>query len=82
MNYFARSFIKKILDNPVYTGKIAYGRSATEKVKGSRDQYRRVKADDYMLVDGMHEAIIDKEIWEAARLRRKEKVSNGIRRIA
>lgn len=82
LNYFARSFIKKILDNPVYTGKIAYGRSATEKVKGSRDQYRRVKADDYMLVDGMHEAIIDKEIWEAARLRRKEKVSNGIRRIA
>lgn len=82
LNYFARSFIKKILDNPVYTGKIAYGRSATEKVKGSRDQYRRVKADDYMLVDGMHEAIIDKEIWEAARLRRKEKVPNGIRRIA
>lgn len=72
LNYFARSFIMKILDNPVYTGKIAYGRSATEKVKGSRDQYRRVKADDYMLVDGMHEAIIDKEMWEAARVRRKE----------
>lgn len=72
LNYFARSFIMKILDNPVYVGKIAYGRSATEKVKGSRDQYRRVKADEYLVVDGMHEAIIDKELWEAVRIRRKE----------
>lgn len=72
LNYFARSFIMKVLDNPVYVGKIAYGRSATEKVKGSRDQYRRVKADEYLMVDGMHEAIIDKELWEAVRIRRKE----------
>lgn len=72
LNYFARSFIMKILDNPVYVGKIAYGRSATEKVKGSRDQYRRVKTDEYLVVDGLHEAIIDKELWEAVRIRRKE----------
>lgn len=69
LNYFARSFIMKILDNPVYIGKIAYGRSVTEKVKGSRDEYKRVRADDYMLVDGMHEAIVDQETWEATRLR-------------
>lgn len=62
----------KILDNPVYIGKIAYGRSVTEKVKGSRDEYKRVRADDYMLVDGMHEAIIDQETWEATRLRRND----------
>lgn len=72
LNYFARSFIMKILDNPVYVGKIAYGRNVTEKVKGSRDEYKRVRADDYMVVDGMHEAIIDQETWEATRLRRKE----------
>lgn len=72
LNYFARSFIMKILDNPVYVGKIAYGRNVTEKVKGSRDAYKRVKADDYMVVDGMHEAIIGQETWEATRLRRKE----------
>ena len=72
LNYFSRGFIMKILDNPVYIGKIAYGRIATEKVKGSRDQYKRVKADDYMLVDGIHEAIVDQELWEAARIRRKE----------
>lgn len=72
LNYFARSFIMKILDNPVYIGKIAYGRSVTEKVKGSRDEYKRVRTDDYMLVDGMHEAIIDQETWEATRLRRND----------
>lgn len=37
LNYFSRGFIMKILDNPVYIGKIAYGRIATEKVKGSKD---------------------------------------------
>ena len=72
LNYFSRGLIMKILDNPVYIGKIAYGRTATEKVKGSRDQYKRVKSDDYMLVDGIHEAIVDQELWEAARIRRKE----------
>ena len=72
LNYFARSFIMKILDNPVYIGKIAYGRSVTEKVKGSRDEYKRVRADDFMLVDGIHEAIINQETWEATRLRRND----------
>ena len=67
LNYFARGLIMKILDNPVYTGKIAYGKNVTEKVKGTRDEYRRVKTDDYLLADGLHEAIVDEEMWEAAR---------------
>ena len=61
----------KILDNPVYTGKIAYGKNVTEKVKGTRDEYRRVKTDDYLLADGLHGAIVDEETWEAAREKRK-----------
>ena len=71
LNYFARGLIIKILDNPVYTGKIAYGKNVTEKVKGTRDEYRRVKTDDYLLADGLHEAIVDEETWEAAREKRK-----------
>ena len=71
LNYFARGLIMKILDNPVYTGKIAYGKNVTEKVKGMRDEYRRVKTDDYLLADGLHEAIVDEETWEAAREKRK-----------
>ena len=66
LNYFARGLIMKILDNPVYTGK-----NVTEKVKGTRDEYRRVKTDDYLLADGLHEAIVDEETWEAAREKRK-----------
>ncbi|NSK01750.1 recombinase family protein [Blautia obeum] len=71
LNYFARGLIMKILDNPVYTGKIAYGKNVTEKVKGTRDEYRRVKTDDYLLADRLHEAIVDEETWEAAREKRK-----------
>ena len=71
LNYFARGLIMKILDNPVYIGKIAYGKNVTEKVKGTRDEYRRVKTDDYPLADGLHEAIVDEETWEAAREKRK-----------
>ena len=71
LNYFARGLIMKILDNPVYTGKIAYGKNVTEKVKGTRDEYRRVKTDDYLLADGLHEAIVNEETWEAAREKRK-----------
>lgn len=66
LNYFARGLIMKILDNPVYTGK-----NITEKVKGTRDEYRRVKTDDYLLADGLHEAIVDEETWKAARKKRK-----------
>ena len=32
--------------------------SLKEKGKGTRDEYRRVKTDDYLLADGLHEAIV------------------------
>ncbi len=72
LNYFTRGLIVNILDNPVYTGKIAYGKSKTQKVKGTRDQYRRVKVDDYLLADGKHDAIINENLWEEAQQKRKE----------
>ena len=71
VSHFTRSTILKILDNPVYAGKIAYGKNATEKVKGTRDQFRRVKKEEYLLAEGLHEAIIDQETWEAVRAKRK-----------
>ena len=42
---------------PVYSGKISYGRRRTEKVHGTRNEYRQVKKDDYLLVDGLHEGL-------------------------
>ena len=72
LNYFSRGLIKNILDNPVYIGKIAYGKSKTEKVKGTRDEYHRVSCDDFLLTDGIHESIIDLDLWESAQEIRKE----------
>lgn len=61
---FNPHLIRMIINNPVYCGKIAYGRRKTEKVHGTRNDYKQVKSDDYLLVDGIHEAIIDDELWE------------------
>ena len=41
-------FIRLILDNPVYCGKIAYGRRTREKVKGTKNEYKQVHAEDYI----------------------------------
>ncbi len=63
---FDSSLVVKILKNPVYCGKIAYGRRKTEKVQGTRNDYHLVEQDDYLVVDGLHEAIIDPEMWDKA----------------
>ena len=63
---FDAYLVRLILKNPVYCGKIAYGRRKTEKVHGTRNEYRLVEQDDFLLVDGLHEAIISEEVWNAA----------------
>ena len=64
--YFNAMLIRDILRNPVYCGKIAYGRRKNEKVHGTRNEYRIVESNDYLLVDGLHEAIVSEEMWQAA----------------
>lgn len=66
---FNASLIRQILRNPVYCGKIAYGRRKTEKVHGTRNEYQIVWSDDYLLVDGLHEGIVSEELWEAAQVK-------------
>ena len=39
---FDAHLIRLILKNPVYCGKIAYGRRKTEKVRGTRNEYKLV----------------------------------------
>ena len=63
---FDAHLVRLILKNPVYCGKIAYGRRKTEKVHGTRNEYHLVEQDDFLLVDGLHEAIISEEVWDAA----------------
>ena len=63
--------IRQILDNPVYCGKIAYGRRTREKVKGTKNEYKQVHTDDYILEDGQHEGIVSEELWQKVHAKRK-----------
>ncbi|RXI40144.1 recombinase family protein [Clostridium tetani] len=65
------SFVRQILDNPIYCGKIAFGRRTREKVKGTKNEYRQTWQEDYILADGQHEAIIAEELWNKVREKRK-----------
>ena len=67
---FDSDLIMKILRNPVYSGKIAYGRRRTEKVHGTRNEYKTVWKEDFLLVDGQHDAIVSQELWDAAQVKR------------
>ena len=69
---FSASFIKKIIDNPVYMGKIAYGRRRTEKKTGTRNETHVVEQSDFPVYEGIHETIIAEEDWELAQEKRSK----------
>ena len=56
---FSSSFIKKIIDNQVYMGKIAYGRRRTEKKTGTRNETHVVEQSEFPVYEGIHEANLD-----------------------
>ena len=66
---FDSALIRRIIKNPVYCGKIAYGRRKTEKVHGTRNEYKLVEQDDYLVVDGLHEGIVSEELWNQAQVK-------------
>lgn len=75
LELWSAKLIKNILDNPIYYGKIAFGRRGREKVKGTKNQYRIVNKEEYILADGQHEAIVDEELWQKAH---KKRLKTGI----
>ena len=57
--------IKRMLSNPVYTGRVAWGKRRTEKVPGSDNEYRLVKQDEYILSEVIsHEEFVSKEDFD------------------
>lgn len=57
--------IKRMLSNPVYTGRVAWGKRRTEKVPGKDNEYRLVKQDEYILSEVIsHEAFVSKEDFD------------------
>ena len=69
---FSSGFIKKIIDNPVYMGKIAYGRRRTEKKTGTRNETHVVEQSEFPVYEGIHEAIISEEEWNLAQEKRSK----------
>ena len=69
---WSAKLIKDIIDNPVYCGKIAYGRRTKKKKKGTANEYQTIKQDTYIIAQGKHEPIISEEDWIAAQQRREE----------
>ncbi|MDO4522477.1 MAG: recombinase family protein, partial [Eubacteriales bacterium] len=69
---FSAHFIKNVIDNPIYMGKIAYGRRKTEKKLGTRNEMHVVEQDEFPVYEGQHEAIVSEEDWNLAQEKRKK----------
>lgn len=59
--------VRHILKNEVYYGSLAWGKRPVVRklIDGELTKFR-VSSDEYMLVRGMHEAIVSKEKWDVA----------------
>lgn len=73
---FTTDFVKRIVDNPVYMGKIAYGRTVSTKIEGKRNEYHRILQKDnnkIILSEGEHEPIVSEEVWQQAHDKRQSR---------
>lgn len=70
------SAVKDILDNPVYIGKVRWeSRKVVREYKNGVIVKRRPRNRNYILKDGIHEAIIDEKTWNIVQERRSRNVA-------
>lgn len=79
LSEWSSKLVKDIIDNPVYCGKLAYGRRIREKVKGTKNEYKQVRTDNFIMVDGEHEGIISIEDWNKAKVKRE---ATGVKAVS
>ena len=82
---FTSDFVTHILDNPFYCGRLLYNRRTNKK--GRDGKIIKKPEDQVITVQGVHEAIITEEEWEAVRkkrdsLSRKNKNTDNPERIS
>ncbi|MBR6630854.1 MAG: recombinase family protein, partial [Alistipes sp.] len=70
LEYFTSDFVIERLDNPVYVGNIAYGRRRTEKVEGTRNEFKVKKQEEFPVYTGVHKAIVSEDLWNIVREKR------------
>ena len=70
--FFNERNVKHIIDNPVYTGALIYGRTATKAKDNDPEAMHRVKSDDYIMTKVEEMKIIEQETFETAKRKRAE----------
>ena len=71
-DFWNKDMVRYILKNEVYYGSLTWGKRQVVRklIDGELNKYR-IRSDDYMLVRGMHEAIVTKEKWDIAQAKIK-----------
>lgn len=64
-NRFEPSYIRHMLQNPAYIGKVQWNQRTTQyAIRDGKRVSSRPKCDDALLIDGQHEPIIDPALWQ------------------
>lgn len=77
--HWSPASLRDILKNPVYIGKIRWGND--KEVKTSENGVitkKRIRNKDCIIVDGLHEAIIDEHAFYRAQERMKDNMKSGV----
>lgn len=74
---FTAGFVKKVLDNEVYKGLIAYGKRTNVMKDGKTYAVKQTDSASIIVSEGQHEAIVSAEVWDTAH---EKRLSTGIKR--